>query len=117
MTREKAYEILELEMDSSNDIISKKYENLMRLAKTNDSYDKNLLFEAYELLIGNPYQTASSKKTRYKKLDNFLYYYGKRIIIGIIVIAAITFLVILLTQKSGMDPAFSKIIGGNGAGF
>lgn len=117
MTRERAYEILELEMDSSNDLIIKKYENLLRLAKTNQAYDEKLLFEAYAYLIGNPWQTASSKKNRYKKLDNFLYYNGKKIIIGVIVLAALIFFIILLSQKSGLNPFFGNIRGGNGAGF
>ncbi len=101
MTKQRAYEILELEQGASKDHIKKKYENFMRLTKFDKSYDEKLLTEAFDLLMGVNWGDIENEQDYYekglnkKKIENFFYHYTRHLIFG--GIALITFSIIFIS--------------------
>lgn len=101
MTKERAYEILELKQGSSKTQIKKKYENFMRLTKFDKSYDEKLLTEAFDLLLNVSWGDIENEQDYYekglnkKKIENFFYHYKRHLIFG--GIALLTFSLIFIS--------------------
>lgn len=101
MTKQRAYEILELEQGSTKDQVKKKYENFMRLTKFDKSYDEKLLTKAFDLLMGVNWGDIENEQDYYekglnkKKIENFFYHYKRHMIFG--GIALITFSLIFIS--------------------
>lgn len=91
MTKEKAYEILELDPSTSTDKLKQKYENFMRRAKFDDSLDEALITKAYDTIMGihwgnfEPDPAYTEKGLNKKKIENFFYHNKRALVYGIAV--------------------------------
>lgn len=89
MTREKAFEILQLDPSTPTDKIKQKYENFMRRAKFDDSLDEDIITKAYDTIMGinwgnfEPDPVYSEKGINKKKIENFFYHNKRSLIYGI----------------------------------
>ncbi len=95
MTKEKAYEILQLDPSESLDKVKAKYENYMRRAKFDDAFDDVLITKAYDTIMGidwgnfKPDPAYSEKGLNKKKVENFFYHNTRRLIYGTVVFVLI----------------------------
>ncbi|MBN1623993.1 MAG: hypothetical protein JXN10_07585 [Clostridia bacterium] len=110
MTKEQALEILQLEPSATTEQIKKKYENFMRRAKFDDSFDEELVTKAYDTLMGyqwgnfEPDPVYLEKGINKKKIENFFYLYKRNLVYGIAVAAiVITVLAMILFGKVRYD--------------
>jgi len=91
MSKEKAFEILQLDPSTPTDKIKQKYENFMRRAKFDDSIDEELITKAYDAIMGinwgnfEPDPAYSEKGLNKKKVENFFYHNKRAMIYGIAV--------------------------------
>lgn len=110
MTREQAFEILELDPSVSSDKIKKKYENFMRRAKFDDSVDEQLITKAFDTLMGihwgnfEPDPAYSEKGLNKKKIENFFYHYKRSLAYGLAVaVVVIGVLALIIFGKVKYD--------------
>lgn len=104
MSKEKAYEILGLEPDTSLDKVKLKYENHMRRAKFDKAVDEELLTKAFDTIMGidwgdfQPDEAYTKKGINKKKIENFFYHYKRSglylLLITVIVVSAILLIVL-----------------------
>jgi len=91
MTRERAFEILELDPSESTEKVKKKYENFMRRAKFDDQIDEDLITKAHDTIMGinwgnfEPDEAYTQKGLNKKKIENFFYHYKRSLAYGIAV--------------------------------
>ena len=106
MTKEKAYEILQLDPDTSKTKIKQKYENFMRRAKFDDSLDEVLITKAFDTLMGiqwgnfEPDPAYSEKGLNKKKIENFFYQYKRGLAYGSAAFIMIAVIIILIITGS-----------------
>lgn len=110
MTKEQAYEILQLDSSATTEQIKRKYENFMRRAKFDESFDEELVTKAYDTLMGyqwgnfEPDPVYLEKGINKKKIENFFYHYKRSLVYGIAVAAVvITVLAMILFGKVRYD--------------
>lgn len=90
MTREKAFEILQLDPSTPTEQIKQKYENFMRRAKFDETFDEQIITQAYDTLMGihwgnfktDPVYTE--KGINKKKIENFFYHNKRNLVYGLI---------------------------------
>jgi hypothetical protein len=106
MSREKAFEIMNLDPSTSTDKIKAKYENFMRRAKFDDSVDEVLITRAYDAIMGfqfgniEPDPVYTEKGLNKKKIENFFYHNKRGLIYGsVAAIVLITILVLIFAGK------------------
>ncbi len=110
MTREKAFEIFQLDPSTPTAKIKLKYENFMRRAKFDDSLDEVLITKAFDTIMGIDWgnfeadPAYSEKGLNKKKIENFFYHNKRSLIYGIaaFVLIAATILMIV-TGKAGIN--------------
>lgn len=91
MTREQAFEILQLDPSVPTDKVKKKYENFMRRAKFDDSVDQDLITKAFDTIMGihwgnfEPDAAYTEKGINKKKIENFFYHYKRGLVYGLAV--------------------------------
>ncbi len=110
MTKEQAFEILQLDSTATSEQIKKKYENFMRRAKFDDSFDEDQVTKAYDTLMGihwgnfQPDPVYTEKGINKKKIENFFYHYKRSLVYGIAVAAVvITVLAMIIFGKVRYD--------------
>lgn len=110
MTKEEAFEILQLDQSATTEQIKKKYENFMRRAKFDDSFDEEIVTKAYDTLMGyhwgnfEPDPVYLEKGINKKKIENFFYHYKRSLAYGIAVAAVvITVLAMIIFGKVRYD--------------
>lgn len=102
LTREEAFEILGLEPDAPLDKVKKKYENYMRRAKFDDSFDEDRITKAYDAIMGinwgnfEPDEAYTRKGINKKKIENFFYHYKRSAIYLLVVIVVVVSVVLLI---------------------
>lgn len=95
LTKEQAFEILQLDPSVPTDKIKKKYENFMRRAKFDDTVDEELITKAFDTLMGinwgnfEPDAAYSEKGLNKKKIENFFYHYSRHLAYGIVVVVVV----------------------------
>lgn len=113
MTKEKAFEILQLDPSTSTDKIKQKYENFMRRAKFDETLDEELITKAYDTLMGihwGNFETDpayTDKGLNKKKIENFFYHNKRNLIYGLA--TAVTVVVIIVMIISGQQRYDYKI--------
>lgn len=120
LTREEAFEILELEPDAPLDKVKKKYENYMRRAKFDTSFDEERITSAYDTIMGidwgnfEPDEAYSQKGINKKKIENFFYHNTRSMlyILGVVVVVVSVFLLVVL-GKTRYDYTITLIGGLN----
>ncbi len=108
MTREKAYEILGLEPDAPLDRVKIKYENYMRRAKFDETFDEETITRAYDTIMGidwgnfEPDEAYTKKGINKKKIENFFYHYkrGGLYLLGVTVVIVSVILLIVVGRTS-----------------
>lgn len=110
LTREEAYKILHLEPETSTDNIKKKYENYMRRARFDDTFDEVLITKAYDTIMGihwgnfEPDEAYTQKGINKKKIDNFFYHYKRHLLYGVpISLVIITVIILIITGTVRYD--------------
>lgn len=110
MTKEQAYEILQLDGNATTEQIKKKYENFMRRAKFDDTVDEELVTKAFDTLMGinwgnfEPDPAYQEKGLNKKKVENFFYHYKRSLAYGIAVaVIIITSLALIIFGKVRYD--------------
>ena len=102
MTKEKAFEILQLDPDTSKDKVKQKYENFMRRAKFDKSFDEELITKAFDTIMGiqwgnfEPDPAYSEKGLNKKKIENFFYQYKRGLAYGSAVFVLVAVVIILI---------------------
>ena len=116
MTREKAFEILQLDPATPTEKIKQKYENFMRRAKFDESLDAKLITKAYDTIMGINWgnfeadPAYSEKGLNKKKIENFFYHNKRGLVysIAVFVLIAATILMIV-TGKVRYDYKISVL--------
>lgn len=104
MTREKAFEVLQLDPSTPTDKIKQKYENFMRRAKFDETLDEELITKAFDTIMGIHWgnfevdAAYTDKGINKKKIENFFYQYKRGLIysIALFVLIAGTLLMIFV---------------------
>ena len=102
MTRERAFEILQLDPSASTDKIKLKYENFMRRAKFDKDFDEELVTKAFDTIMGihwgnfEPDPVYSEKGINKKKIENFFYHYKRHLAFGIPLLIMIIAVIVML---------------------
>jgi len=116
MTREKAFEILQLDSSTPTEKIKLKYENFMRRAKFDDSLDEVLITKAFDTIMGIDWgnfeadPAYSEKGLNKKKIENFFYHNKRSMIYGIAVFVLIaTTILMFVTGKVRYDYKISVL--------
>jgi len=117
MTKEQAYEILELNKTATKEQINKKYENFMRLAKFDSSVDDVLITKAYDTLLGYSWNETDKESPYYqkginkKKIENFFYHYTRHLIYGIFALIVFSVLMISIFSRQPKPDIGVLVIG------
>jgi len=118
MIKEQAYKVLQLSEDATKEDIKKKYENFMRLVKTDKSYDEKLYTEAFDLLMGYEFGEIKNEQDIYKKglnkkkIENFFYHYKRHVIYGTLAIICFTLIFVSVLRKQP-KPDVGVLFAGN----
>lgn len=116
MTREKAFEILQLDPSVPTEKIKQKYENFMRRAKFDESLDEELITKAYDTIMGINWgnfeadPAYSEKGINKKKIDNFFYHNKRGLMYGLVVFILIAATILMIiTGKVRYDYKISVL--------
>ncbi|MBN2557145.1 MAG: hypothetical protein JXB33_00170 [Clostridia bacterium] len=102
MTREQAFEILQIDPSTPTDKVKIKYENFMRRAKFDDTLDDRLITKAYDTIMGidwgnfEPDEAYAKKGINKKKIENFFYLYKRNLAYGAVVLVMVTVILLLI---------------------
>lgn len=106
MTREKAFEILQLDPSASTEKVKQKYENFMRRAKFEESLDQDQITKAYDTIMGINWgnferdPAYDEKGLNKKKIANFFYHNTRGLIYGTVAFLLVAATIIMIITGS-----------------